>query len=389
MQRRVGDSVPSTPSQKRHFSSTKLLRRPSPIEDPSTPAQSQYSGHIRPPHRLSSLSQVTIAPLTPETTSSPMMSPSMASLGSSGTVHSASRRSFTKGAYTGSPLYYGPSTSVSSLGCEGDRPAIVSSSSSSSEDGYEEGMDSVEHDASYFSPHRRRLSAAPTHEPHDSLLGGSFRHRLAKAEESRSVSESLLGAGGPRAAIRQLKTSSKALKPKVKSFLRISRDLREELSPLDYEIKREAEVTSALRDDEDTEPSLKFPPPVHHSPFLEEEINKPRQRRQSKPFVLRSYGGFGGPSDTDDSDINVPLSPSASISSNASVQNYSKGLKRKATLVEESEPTVLKRRAVSPGLSSPIVGGNSSPAATPGPISKRASLKQMQDASEGFQNMTL
>lgn len=80
------------------------------------------------------------------------------------------------------------------------------------------------------------------------------------------LSNSSTGSNGPstvshgtlfngRASARQVTANRDSLKPKVKSFLRISRDLQDELSPLDYEIKQEARITMALRDETFDEPS--------------------------------------------------------------------------------------------------------------------------------------
>lgn len=58
-----------------------------------------------------------------------------------------------------------------------------------------------------------------------------------------------------KVAVRHFVPNAFSLKPKVKSFLRITKDLQEEMSPLDYELKHEAKITMALKDDSFEEPA--------------------------------------------------------------------------------------------------------------------------------------
>jgi hypothetical protein len=73
------------------------------------------------------------------------------------------------------------------------------------------------------------------------------------------------------------------------------------------------------------------------------------------------------PSDTDDSDC---ASPTVS---------FDKG-KRKHALLDESVDSACKRRAVSPGVASPMIASSS--------VTKHTNMKQMQDASDGIQGLT-
>lgn len=342
------------------------LRRLSSSVVPTTPdLLKYYNGGFNRPSRLTSLHQVTM----PQTPDSSPISPSIVHLTSS--THSissagsglgnralANRRSFCRSRSIGSPtsVYYGPSSSVSSLGFE-SRQTTVNDDSSSSEDGYESDR------ASSISSRRPSTSMLPEDSAIASGLG------LSKMSFTKNE---------PKAAIRHFYSNAKALKPKAKNFLRVSKELQDEMSPLDYEIKKEAEVTSALRIDDD--PKSRRNSFHGFSSFLNKNDRTIFPASSSiDPIIVNGEPRDNDPSDTDDSDIFPPLGSPALPKPEPNM------LKRKV-MEDSMEPSILKRRAVSPGLSSPILQASNGSSVMG---SKRANIKQMQDTSDGFQNMSL
>lgn len=197
------------------------------------------------------------------------------------------------------------------------------------------------------------------------------------------------------APIRLISSSGKNLKPKAKSFLRVSKELEAECAPLDFEMRREAEITASIRSDFSLNSASKSSSYLQHGVFAFDEetsggstdkihrstspsategekhlppINTqklPMSRQQTPPLPMFRPGIY---SDTEDSDI-AAGSPSSALPV----------LKRKV-IMEESDTNVFKRRAVSPGGMSPVIGS---------PSVKRATLKQMQDASDDLSSMSL
>jgi hypothetical protein len=344
-------SGPSTPRDPRHHRGLRLLSRRGSVGTPEPVSSSSSSSSWNRPHRLTGLHQVTTIPQTPE--SSPM-SPSMnpSSLVSSvNPMRSGPGRN--RNHSIGSPtLYYGTSFSVSALGFESHADVHEGdnedgSSSSSSEDNcIHGGYDSDDRMSDRLRPGGGDPSSGHA-EDHLEGFSSSFKYKLTRAGEKKKQQKQ-------EPAIRQVQSNSKSLRPKARNFLRISRDLQEEMAPLDYEIRREAEITMAMRDgDETSDPRPTYTNPNLHKAFRQNTI---------------------ATSDTDDSDI-VPTSPQSKPSGI---------LKRKAAIVDESvDSNTLKRRAVSPGVSSPIIGSPTNIGA------KHSSMKQVQDTSEGFQNMSL
>lgn len=199
---------------------------------------------------------------------------------------------------------------------------------------------------------------------HDEPLTGlglgslSFRSKIERSTADSSAtatgsgvttsSGSDSGHGRDRTQIRQIGSSSKALKPKAKSLLRISRDLQEELSPFDYEVQRESEITTALRGDQD-------------------------DRRVEK---LQQTDRLDGQMDDHE------MTPTNDSNDNSNDHGREER-KRKAT-IDELYDNGWKRRAVSPAVSpaqSPASSGNIG--------TKRSNFKQVFDTSDGLQNMSL
>ncbi|KAG5354826.1 hypothetical protein CJU89_6620 [Yarrowia sp. B02] len=147
----------------------------------------------------------------------------------------------------------------------------------------------------------------------------------------------------PEMAIRMVSNNRKNMKPKPKSFLRISRDLVEENAPLDCEMRHESAITCALREDAVEEsgmsrdpvlPSRDVPYP-NYVDYFEHVIDEHSDSDTARPKRKR-VGDYDG---------------------------------------------VLKRRAVSPGLSSPIMSAS--------PTGAKRSNRQVQDTSEEIQRMSL
>lgn len=191
-----------------------------------------------------------------------------------------------------------------------------------------------------------------------------------------------------RTAIRRFVSNGRSLRPKVKSFLRISRDLQDEMSPFDTEIKQEAKITTALRDDDNyySRPFGRYnvPPDVNMDKPPASRINtssfEPIPPTQARRQLTRSDSlkSIGSVTDTESS----MQSPSATPAKVAPIATPS--VKRKASIIEDSEPSFLKRRAVSPGYVSPVVG---SPTSIGG--GGKRSLKHLRDTSDGLEKMSL
>lgn len=197
-----------------------------------------------------------------------------------------------------------------------------------------------------------------------------------------------------RTTIRRFVSDGRSLRPKVKSFLRISRDLQDEMSPLDTEIKQEARVTTALRDDGSPEAynylhpfsGYALPPAtnIDKTPTNCKVTNSfaAIQQPQRNRSLIRSDSLKSISSHTDLTDnetsMNSPQSTPVKIAPIATPS-----VKRKASMLENSEPAFLKRRAVSPGYVSPVVG---SPTSVGG---GKRNIKPLRDTSDGFEKMSL
>lgn len=168
----------------------------------------------------------------------------------------------------------------------------------------------------------------------------------------------------------------KSMKPKPKSFLRITRDLQEEGAPLDSEMRHEAAITCALREDES-----------------EHQQNQHHQKNKSPELVPSAWASRSAglpPVDTTAQDECFRFDEE--VQSDADwmaahhqppVMDDSKQQKRKAAIMQDSfEPSVLKRRAVSPGLSSPILSGS------PSSVGAMRN-KQVQDTSDEMHKLSI
>lgn len=136
--------------------------------------------------------------------------------------------------------------------------------------------------------------------------------------------------------LRRFSTDGSSLRPQVRSMLRISKDLMDEMCPLDVEMRCEARITTLLRDeDEETKP--KVVPPI-------KGVLKPPLPPQG-----------------------VQTAPASPI------------ISKKRRFEEEDEPT-LKRRAVSPGFIGLMI-----PPGSPTKIN----VKHVRDTSDGLERMKL
>lgn len=208
------------------------------------------------------------------------------------------------------------------------------------------------------------------------------------------------------ATIRRFVSDGRSLRPKVKSFMRISRDLQDEMSPQDCEIKQEARVTNALRDDGTPDMYGRHPfnsvgTPYQAPPSAPMNFDSgkgktvtgkknapissafaPIQQTQRQKSISRSDSMKSNSADMTDSEtMNSPGSTPTKI---ATAPLVTPSVKRKASIMEDSEPAFLKRRAVSPGYVSPVV---SSP--TSGSLGNKRNIKHLRDTSDGFEKMSL
>ncbi|KAK9466657.1 hypothetical protein V1512DRAFT_263143 [Lipomyces arxii] len=159
----------------------------------------------------------------------------------------------------------------------------------------------------------------------------------------------------PRRAVQFSRSGGGSLKPQTRSFMRITRELLDEFAPVEAEIKHEAEVTMAFRDESEDE---------------DEEDEEE---------------GGGGNSSSGGGVVRKRAASSASVSvveDEDEVGWSEKKLKRRGTTDDWFEPYVIKRRAVSPGV---VVSG--SPPGTFA-VGKR-SMKQMQETFDKIQKMSL
>lgn len=284
-------------------------------------------------------------------------------------------------------------------------------------------------------------------------VDGSAKSSLSNSPEISHADE--------RTTIRRFVSEGRSLRPKVKSFLRITRDLQDEMSPLDSEIKQEARITNALRDDggspKTSSASYSFNnynPQYHHRPFAasvpasasapntntsssqqhaevhgtntgsgklltdslhtsfapiptasSSNSNSQRQRPILRSESTKSINSSGS------SNINITTSNATTTSNTNSNTNTNTttnttiptatasnaklftapivttpihSVKRKASIMEDNEPAFLKRRAVSPGYVSPVVGSPTS-----GSLGSKRNIKHLRDTSDGFEKMSL
>lgn len=374
----------------------------SPMSSPSLPPSSVPTMSNRRPINRKDLGMRPIG--SPSGTVSYGQSSSLSSLGLSSYSNNADLRTLNnrrgssssrRGSRAGLEMLDSHSTLFANAGPSSRRNSVILDQSSSSDSDL--GMDEL--DDSYCNQR-------------DSLSGIAVKPFVLsrKPTLSRTSSGSYAKAAPASASvimqpapIRLISSSGKNLKPKAKSFLRVSKELEAESAPLDFEMRREAEITASIRsdfslngnskpnsylqhgvfpfDEESTMPiasnlessvddkTLRSTSPTAtdaEKHFLPINTQKPPLFRQQTPPLSMFRPGLH--SDTEDSDI-VVGSPSAALPV----------LKRKI-IMEESDTNVFKRRAVSPGGMSPVIGS---------PSIKRATLKQMQDASDDLSTMSL
>ncbi|KAF8535981.1 hypothetical protein BDD12DRAFT_749949 [Trichophaea hybrida] len=210
-----------------------------------------------------------------------------------------------------------------------------------------------------------------------------------------------------------------SLLPKTKNFQRIKAALIEESSPIDLEVKREAEITRQIREEE---PHLSPQPPAPsqggETRTMESELanigeedggtesgdsvsngigisfSKQAERHGGFWFGDQMEGISGSPptfpgsrmgSDGDiimnsDSCVNSPITAAAIP------PDMRRPPKRRRTQDERFEPNVFKRRAVSPGLSNSPKLAQSPPNNGAG---KRLNFQGFSDTHDGLMKMTL
>lgn len=218
-----------------------------------------------------------------------------------------------------------------------DNDHMSSSSSSEEDDGYYDSDDLI-------SLSRRQSIAVSNAMQYDSDTTKSSQERFNsffKRSFSSSGSDAYQSAVPTRTTTRRFIPDVKSLRPKIKSFLRISKELQDELSPLDCEIKQEAKVTNLLRVDDSDESGYM------NSLFV-------------SPLPQSS----------------LPLQDSTISGGDTCIDSPS--MKRKAAVVDTvEEPMYVKRRAVSPGYVSPVAG------------SPTRNVKHLRDTSNGLERMRL
>lgn len=242
--------------------------------------------------------------------------------------------------------------------------------------------------------------------------GGSYELPALHAQDSVKPN--------PRISMRQTGSSAR-LRPKMKSFLRVSKELQDELAPLDCEMQREAELTSCFRrlsSSYSASPSRRAsainltddssairPKPNEQQVFAldEENIILAEKHARSTDSFFQPPISNGAPLNPNSHAQRASLHPnkellsrlqgikrrpSSSTSKEKSFASDSEAdthtFKRKVDLIEDmfDSHESVKRRAVSPGLSSPLLN-------SPTHFGKVASLRQLSDTSDGLQKMSL
>ncbi|CAZ83293.1 unnamed protein product [Tuber melanosporum] len=201
-----------------------------------------------------------------------------------------------------------------------------------------------------------------------------------------------------------------SLLPKTKNFQRIKAALIEEASPLDMEVKREAEITRQIRDEEDNSPP---PGPANTQ---DAELSDIREEDEGMSYgdsnkgigisfskQAQRHGGFWFGDQMEGLGGSPPTFPGLRMSTDGDIMMNSESVvnspvanmpaemrraKRRRTQDERFEPNVFKRRAVSPGLSgSPILAA--SPPLGGGGGGKRLNFQGMSDTHDAIMKMSL
>ncbi|PUU76231.1 hypothetical protein B9Z19DRAFT_264225 [Tuber borchii] len=201
-----------------------------------------------------------------------------------------------------------------------------------------------------------------------------------------------------------------SLLPKTKNFQRIKAALIEEASPLDMEVKREAEITRQIRDEEDDSP------PPGPASAQDAELSDIREEDEGMSYgdsskgigisfskQAQRHGGFWFGDQMEGLSGSPPAFPGLRMSTDGDIMMNSESVvnspvasmpaemrraKRRRTQDERFEPNVFKRRAVSPGLSgSPILAA--SPPLGGGGGGKRLNFQGMSDTHDAIMKMSL
>ena len=280
-------------------------------------------------------------PQRPAVTTTPDTSPSIPAFQVPPSYFSSRHNALVR-TYSQDSAHFGPCSSVSSLGLETglsmDNDPTPSSSSSSEDEGYYDADDIIS------LGRRQSISVCNISSRNDSNSTKSSQERFngffKRSFSSSSGSDAYNFSGPARTTTRRFISDVKSLRPKVKSFLRISKELQDELSPLDCEIKQEAKVTSLLRVDDDD--------------------------------------GSGDASPLATTSLPPPSLPVQALAGGSGARMDSPSVKRKANVIDTVlEPVYVKRRAVSPGYVSPVAG------------SPTRSIKHLRDTSDGLERMRL
>jgi hypothetical protein len=120
---------------------------------------------------------------------------------------------------------------------------------------------------------RTMMSPSPTMQPisHGSMMGGGFDYSMRR-RDSLTLGPSALEYESDRPdPIRRPVSRRGSLLPKTKNFQRIKAALIEESSPIDLEVKREAEITRQIR--EEDEPHLSPQPLQGENRTMGSELN--------------------------------------------------------------------------------------------------------------------
>ncbi|KAL7276905.1 hypothetical protein RUND412_000097 [Rhizina undulata] len=242
--------------------------------------------------------------------------------------------------------------------------------------------------------------------------GGQFslESRGAEEEKEKENEKEKDGVG----AVRRVVQRRGSLLPKTKNFQRIKAALIEEASPVDMEVKREAEITRQIREEASPPPSTSATNPEQELEDIREEDEMsiygpgsaskdfksftftPKPLQQQQKYAGLSWWGdqmdfVGSPPSVGvrmSSDGDIVMNSDSAVNSPITGFIPPRTAKRRRTQEELFEPNAFKRRAVSPGLShSPILGA-SSPAGVFGG-GKRLNFQGVNDTHDGLMKMSL
>lgn len=266
---------------------------------------------------------------------------------------------------------------------------------------------------------RTMMSPSPIMQPisHASMMGAGFDYSIRRRDSLTLGPSALEYEPDHPDPVRRPVSRRGSLLPKTKNFQRIKAALIEESSPVDVEVKREAEITRQIR--EEDEPHLSPQHSQGENRSMEAELNsilddqgiesgdntsqmgsrgigisfsKQAERHGGFWFGDQMEGINGSPPAYpgsragSDGDI-VMNSDSSCLTSPSSIPSDMRRLKRRRVDDERFEqPNVFKRRAVSPGLSNSPKLAQSPPMAGTG---KRLNFQGLNDTHDGLMKMSL